>query len=171
MALVDHVLDKVLRQAVGIVQRNASSPATMPFAGRRAFEHVFQTRQAAGEDRIEALLLAADHLYHRLAAGTQLRTCLAELCDHRIREAVQNRRRRAEPLTVPHRPPHDLAEHVAAFLVRRDDAISDEKGASICWWSSNQHRMEMSPGSMVPRCTAPVSAPMAPRIGVKRSVS
>ena len=45
----------------------------------------------------------------------------------RIDQRVEERLVHAEPLAVPHRAPHDLAQDVAAPLVRRHDAVRDEE--------------------------------------------
>ncbi len=46
----------------------------------------------------------------------------------------------AEFLAVPHRAPHDLAEHIAAPLVRRGHAVADEEGHGAQMVGDDAHR-------------------------------
>ncbi len=58
---------------------------------------------------------------------SQLRIRVAHLGDDDVDERVEERLGEAELLAVPHRAPHDLAQHVAAPFVRRHDAVGDEE--------------------------------------------
>ena len=75
-----------------------------------------------------------------------------------------------ELLAVPHRAPHDLAQHVAAPFVRRHDAVGDEERHRAQVVGDHAHRDVRRPSS-VAGMRRPARAPIASRIGVNRSVS
>ena len=63
----------------------------------------------------------------RVAVRSQLGIGVAHLADDDVDELVQERLGDAELHAVAHRAAHDLAQHVAAELVRRDHAVGDKE--------------------------------------------
>ena len=67
--VLDHVLDEVERQPVCVVQAERDVAGEHAVARGRAFEHLLEPGQPAGQHRVEAVLLAPDDLHDRLASG------------------------------------------------------------------------------------------------------
>ena len=76
--------------------------------------------------------------------------------------------REPELLAVPHRAAHDLAQHVAAPLVRRDDAVGDEERHRAQVVGDHAHRDVGRVVRSSPRVLPPARSPIAARIGVNR---
>ena len=71
--------------------------------------------------------------------------------DGRVDERGRDELARAEPVGVAHRAPDDAAQHVAALLVARHDAVGDEEGhrAGVLGQDAQRHvacRRRGSPG-------------------------
>ncbi len=125
---LDRVFDEVDRQPVRVVQAERDVAGEDPAAGRGALERFLEPWQPSGQHGIETILLAADDLHDCLTSGSQLGVGIAVVTNQRIDERVEKRLGHPEVLPVAHRATHDLAQHVAAVLVRRDDAVGDEEG-------------------------------------------
>ena len=74
------------------------------------------------------------------AVGREFRVGLAHFLDDDANQLMQERLGQAEVLAVAHRPPHDLAQHVAAFFVRRNHAVGDEECGRPDVVGDNPHR-------------------------------
>ncbi len=139
---------------------------------RHAVEQVFELGQARGEHGVEPFLLGADGADDRVTVARQFRIGGAHLADDRVDQVEQHRLGEPELLAVPHRPPHDLAQHVAAPLVRRHHAVGDEEGHRAQVIGDDAHRdVRMGERSMAAVYLRPARSPMAARMGVNRSVS
>ena len=135
------VLDEVARHAVGVVELERLVAGD--HAARRAAccSIISSSRgRPPAEHRVEALFLAADHLHDGVAAGHQLGIGGAHLGDQHVDQPVEERSLEAEPAAVAHRPAHDLAQHVAAPLVRRHDAVGDQEGHRAHVVGDHPHR-------------------------------
>ncbi len=106
---------------------NASSPGTTPRAGRGAIEDVLEAGKPGGQHGVEPILLASDDAHDVVASRAKLRVRVSHLGDDDIDERVEHRLGKAELLAVPHRAAHDLAQHVAAPLIRGGDTVGDEE--------------------------------------------
>ena len=110
-------------------------------------------------------------LHDRVAVRLQLRIRVAHLARRDVDQRVEERLGEAELLAVPHRAPHDLAQHVAAPFVRRHDAVGDQERHRAQVVGDDAHR---DVGRVVDRRAVACArrARRSPsRIGVKRSVS
>ena len=121
------ILDEILRQAICVVQleRLVAGHDFRPL--RRPLEHLLQPRQAAGQHRAEALLLAPDHLDDGVASRLQLRIGAAHLAHQHVDQRVEERLVQPQLAAVAHRAAHDLAQHVAAPFVRGDHTVGDQE--------------------------------------------
>ena len=100
----------------------ASSPVISPLRGR-----LLEDLHAALERLGEALLLGGEHLRDLARCSLELRIRVAHLLDHGLGEPGQERRLHADPQPVLRGAADDAAQHVAAALVRRRDAVADEE--------------------------------------------
>ena len=83
--------------------------------------------QAAAQRLEEALLLEAHGLLDHAFAANQFGIGLAHFRDQRRHDAVDHRLAGAEQGRVAHGAAHDAAQHIAAALVGRQDAVGDEE--------------------------------------------
>ena len=127
------VLDEVERHAVGVVQPERGVAGDHLRARLRLGERRFQAGQAVAQHPVELLLLAAHDRGNDVAVGVQLRIRAFHLADHHAGQLVQERLGQAKLLAVPHRPAHDLAQHVAPPFVGGDYAVGDQErhGAQV----------------------------------------
>ncbi len=82
---------------------------------------------ALAKRRAETLFLAGDDAVDELAVFDDLGIGRAHELDHAVDEAHEERVLDAEQPPVTHRPAQEAAQHVAAALVARDDAVGDEE--------------------------------------------
>ena len=76
----------------------------------------------------ERLLLGREPHVDRPGLRVQLGVARAHELAHDGGEAGQERALDADPAALQHRAPHEAAQHVAAVLVGRDDAVGDQEG-------------------------------------------
>ena len=122
---------RVLDEVVGDTER------VVQLEGRVAAEHLrgverlrdlrLKAWQAVLQHRVEAVLFGGDGLGDRLLVGAQVGIGVAHLAHEHRNHLVQERLGEPEVLPVAHCAPHDLAQHIAAPLVRRDDTVADEE--------------------------------------------
>ena len=151
--------------------RKASSPGTgVPAAAARS-----STSSSRGRPAVSTASNRSSSLRTTWTMASrfclELRIGVAHLGDDDVDQRVEDGLGEAELLAVPHRPAHDLAQHVAAPFVRRHDAVGDEERHRAQVIRDDAHRhvgrvVDASPRSAVRR-----AAPIASRIGVNRSVS
>ena len=133
-----HILDEVQGQPEGVVQAEDLLPGQYAAVGLR--QRRLEAGQTVGQHRVEPVLLGPHHSGYRLAAGPELGIRASHLAGHHVDEAVQERAGHAQLLAVAHRAPHDLAQHVAAPLVRGHDAVADEEGHRAQVVGDDPHR-------------------------------
>ena len=128
-ALLGRELEReVEREAVGVVQQERLLGADALLARvARAGDHVVEQPHALVERAVERLLLVAQPHLDRLALLVQLGVRGAHRLAHDLREARQEARLDADPAALHDRAPHQPAQHVAAVLVGRHDAVGDEE--------------------------------------------
>ena len=102
----------------------ATSPGTS--AGSLG-EGLLEQRDAAGEGGAEAALLALDDAEHEVAVGGEVGVGVAHRVDARRDEAREGGVLHAEEVGEAHGPADEAAQHVAAVLVARDDAVVHEE--------------------------------------------
>ena len=127
-SVLDHVLDEIARQAVGVVQLEGLVAGHNGTGCGRAVQHLLEAGEPIGQHGDESLLLAADDLHHGVAPGLELGIRVTELADQRVDQRVEERLGNAQAFPVAHGAPHDFAQDVAAPLVGRHDAVGDEEG-------------------------------------------
>ena len=139
-------------------------------AGRGALERVLEPRQARRQHGVEPLFLAAHRADDVVLVGDELRIGVAHLADDDRHQRVEHRLGESELLSVPHRPAHDLAQHVAAPFVGRHDPVGDEKGHRAHVVGDDAHG---DVGRIADaRAVGPARlSPIASSSGVNRSVS
>ena len=144
------VLDEVARQPVGVVQLERLRRRRRPRSPRAACSSTSSSRgQTFGQHRAEALFFARDDLHDRVAVRAfSSGIGVAHLAHDARRRACAGTARSAELAAVPHRPPHDLAQHVAAPFVRRHHAVGDQEGRRADVIGDDAHRHVG--GSIVP---------------------
>ena len=126
-ACAERVLGQIERKAVGVVKLEGGFAGQHP-AGTERPRLVLEDREAARERRAEARLLELESFGDQRLGAHQLGVGLAHLAGQRRNEAPHQRIARPEQLGVAHRAAHDAPQHVAAALVRRQDAVGDEEG-------------------------------------------
>ena len=127
------ILDEVERDAVRVVQPERGVAGDEARARLRRGERRFQARQAVDQYLVELFLLAPHRRGDRLAVRLEFRIGMAHLGDDDGGEFVQERLVDPQLLSMTHRTPHDLSQHVPAPFVGGDDAVRNEK----------RHRAEM----------------------------
>ena len=126
--LAGEVLREIERDTERVVEAEHRVARHDRSAGRLdAVQQFLEAGQPAREHRIEPVLLGADGTNDRVALADELRIARAHLAHDDVDECVQERLAETELLPVTHRSPHDLAQHVATPLVRRQDAVRDEE--------------------------------------------
>ena len=121
------VLDEVHRQPVGVVE--PEHLVAGDHAARRP------TRSSSSSSRGSPAVSTASNrssslattLRHVRVAGPRAPGRHRPSGRRARRRAVEERLRQPEAVAVTHRAPHDLAEHVAAPLVGRHDAVGDQE--------------------------------------------
>ncbi len=133
LTLPGEVFHEIERNAQRVVQPESVLARHDAAAGRGTIEDLLQSGKPGGQHGVESILLASDDAHDVVAPGAKLGVGVAHLGDDDIDERVQHRLGEAELLAVTHRAPHDLAQHVAAPLVRGDDPVGDEErhGAEV----------------------------------------
>ena len=123
------VLGQVEREAKSVVEAEGDLAGERR-AGRELRGLVLEQAQAALEGAAEAGLLELEHLGDQRLGAHQLGKGLAHLVDQHRHDAPEQRLLGAEQLGVAHAAAHDPAQHVAAPLVGRHDAVGDQEGAA-----------------------------------------
>ena len=95
---------------------------------------------AAVERAAEALLLGADPAHDRVALGRQRRVDRREHLDRALGEAAEVGRLEAEHAPLVDGAAHDPPQHVAAALVRGDDAVGDQLDRAADVVGDDPHR-------------------------------
>ena len=117
------------REAVGVVQPEGIVGGDRCAAlGSRPLDHVVEQRRARLQRRREALLLGLEQPPDIVAVLAERGMELAQLLDHEILQAAEERARETDARAVLHGTPDDPAQDVAAALVRRHDAVGREHG-------------------------------------------
>ena len=122
----DGVLGEIEGKAVGVVQLEGYVPrqhAAVAEAGRRLLEQ----GHAAAEGGAEAHLFLAQGVDDHRFGPAQFRIGAAHLGHQRGHEPVHQRLLGPQQVGVAHRPAHDPADHIAAALVGRTDAVGDQE--------------------------------------------
>ena len=140
MALGCRVFDELHRQAVRVVQPEDVLASQGPGRGRLV-EQVLEAGEPGSQHGLEPALFAGHHLGHVLVAGLQLRVRVAHLGHQHVDKRAQERLGEAQAVPVAHGPAHDLAQHVAAPLVRRHHAVRDQErhGAGMVGDDAGRH--------------------------------
>ena len=97
--------------------------------GVRSLRLVDELRQQVGaavERAPEALLLVGDPPHDAVALGLEVRIRARHQLDHPLSEAAEIRGLEPEHSALLDRAPHDPPQHVAAVLVRGNDAVGDQ---------------------------------------------
>ncbi len=139
-ALRRGVFDEVLREAVRIVQ--AERVFALEDAGLgRLIEQLLEAGQPFGQHGLESDFFGLDDLRHVIVAGSQLGVGVAHLADEHVDQPAQEGLRQPEVMGVAHRTPHDLAQHVPAPFIGRQDAVGDEErhGAGVVGNDPGRH--------------------------------
>ena len=106
---------------------NATRPSSVPPEPARRGELGLEEAHALSQRRAEALFLAADDADDQLAVLDDLGVRRAHQLDHALDEPAEEGLLDAEEPTVTHRAAQQPAQHVAAALVARDDAVGDQE--------------------------------------------
>ena len=115
-------------EAVGVVQREGDATVeNRRLAGQRR-KLGLEVGHARAQRRGEPLLLGGDDALDEVAVGHELGVDPAHLLDDVRDEPVEKRVLHAEQTPVTHRPAEQPAQHVAASLVRGQDAVRDHEG-------------------------------------------
>ena len=114
-----------------------------------ATEHAVEQLEAARQRLAEALLLAAHDAEHELVLLHDLGVRPAHDVDGRVDQRGRDELLGAEQERVTHRAPDDAAQHVAALLVRRHDAVGDEERhrATVLGEDAQRHVGARYPGT------------------------
>ena len=123
------VLGQVEREAESVVELERDL-AGQRRAGRQLAGLLLEQPQAALERAAEAGLLELQHLGDQRLGAHQLGEGLAHLVEQHRHHPPQQRLAGAQQLGVAHAAAHDPAQHVAAALVGRHDAVGDQEGAA-----------------------------------------
>ena len=123
----ERVLGEVEREAEGVVEAEGDL-AGERLARAQAAGLLLEEAQAALQRAAEAGLLQAQHLGDQALGPDQLGEGLAHLGHEHRHHAPQHGLARTQELGVAHAAAHDPAQHVAAALVGRHDAVGDQEG-------------------------------------------
>ena len=126
VSLAKRVLGQVEREAEGVVEAEGGVAGQRRALGQ-ALELVVEDAQAAVERGLEAGLLVEQRLLDQRLGARQLGKGAAHLRDERRDETPHHRVLRPEQVGVAHGAAHDPAQHVAAALVRGQDAVGDQE--------------------------------------------
>src|SRR5207247_4439859 len=121
-------LTALFRELDGQLDREAERRGKQErvLAGDRALAgELLELLQAAGERLAEALLLEPHDVLDLLRVVPELRVSVAHLLDDDAAEAIHTVE--TDALAVLHRTPDDPAADVAPSLIRRRDAVRDQK--------------------------------------------
>ena len=106
----------------------ATTPSSIAPLASNGGELGLEEAHALAQRGAEALLLAGDDLRDELAVLDDLGVRLAHELDDALDEADEERVLDAEKTPVAHRAAQQAAQHVAAALVAREDAVGDQEG-------------------------------------------
>ena len=140
-ALGDELAGQVVGESIGVVELEGilgGDPRRACVSGLA--EQPIEELAAAIERVAEALLLVVDPAHDRLALGAQCRVGGGQQLDRTLGEAPQVGRLEAEHPALVDRPAHDPAQHVAAALVRGDDAVGDQLDRAADVIGDDPHR-------------------------------
>ena len=120
------VLRQIEGEAVGVIEleRDLAGQRLLVAELRRL---LFEQAQTAAQHALEPRLLVAKRLGDQRARPAELGIGLAHLALQRGHQLPQQRLVAPHHMRVAHGAPHDAAEDVSAALVRRQDAIGDQK--------------------------------------------
>src|SRR5574337_697774 len=126
-ARTQRVLGQIERKAISVVEAKGRL-AGEHAARRQRLRLLLQDRKAARERGAKARLLELHALGDQRLGANEFRIGLAHLAGERRDETPHERVPRAEQLGVAHGAAHDAPEHIAAPLVRGQNAVRDQKG-------------------------------------------
>ena len=161
----ERVLGEVEREAERVVETEGDL-AGEGLAGAEAAGLLLQEPQAPLQRAAEAGLLQAQHLGDQAFGPDQLGEGLAHLSHKDGHHAPQHGLAGTQELGVTHAAAHDPAQHIAAALVGRHDAVGDQEGGGAQVVGDHLVR-----GLALPSALVPVSASEAPISARKRSIS
>ncbi len=126
--LREQLLGQVVGEPVGVVQAEGV-PRLDPGGplALRPLDQLVEHLRAAVEGAAEALLLVAGPAPHRLSLRRQLRVGRRQEVQGAVGELIEEGRLQSQRPAAVDRAAHDPAEHVAALLVRGDDAVGDQR--------------------------------------------
>ena len=140
-ALGDQLAGQVVGEAVGVVELEGVLGGDPRGAGgERVGDQPVEELAAAVEGAAEALLLGADPAHDRLPLRRQRRVDGGEQLDRPLGEAAEVGRFEAEDAALVDGPAHDPPQHVAAALVRGDDAVADQLDRAADVVGDDPHR-------------------------------
>ena len=125
-ALAGDVRGQVDRKTVGVIQTESVGARDH---ARGAAGHLVKDPHAGVQGLGKALLLGQQRAVDQLALGDQFRVGLAHRLDQRRQHGVEERLLLAQHPAVAQGPADDPAQHIAAALVGRQDAIDDQEAA------------------------------------------
>ena len=91
-------------------------------------DDVFELLQADGDHRGEALFFGPDDARDVVARVDQIRIGFLHESTTKPESSIEERSFESEQRSLADSAPHDLAQHVAAAFIRRNDAVADQKG-------------------------------------------
>ena len=156
-ARAQRILGEIERKAVGIVQLERGLAGQLAACGE-VRGRLLKQAQAALERALKARLLQLQDLGDQRLRAHQLGERLAHLGDQHRHQAPHQRLLGAQHVGVAHRAAHDPAQHVAAPIVRRHDAVGDQERAGAQVIGDHLVRRPVRAGRA--RCR---SAPRSPR--------
>jgi len=120
---------EVEREAIRIPQMEGPIAGDDGFAVCTKLRHqVVEDAEAGRERTLEALFLVGDGLLDEALLGAQVGVVPAHLLDHRGRYIRQERLVEPNQLAKAGGAAQDHAQHIAAALIARQDAVADEEG-------------------------------------------
>ena len=124
--LAQRILRQIKRKAVSVIKLERRRPRQI---GPRchAPQLVIQQLQPALQRGFEPRLLQPQRLFDQGLRPAQFRIGRPHLLHQSRHQPVHHRILRAQHMRVPHSPPHDPPQHIAAPLVRRHHPIGDQK--------------------------------------------
>ncbi len=123
-----HVAHDVHREPVSVVELEDRSPRHLgPASGLELSEGLVQELQARVERVQKAHFLVADDVGNERVGFGQLGIGRLHDAEHDLGRVVQEGLGEADVAAVPDGPAHDAPQHVAAALVRGQDAVADQE--------------------------------------------
>ena len=125
-ALSQGVLRQIKREAIGVVELESCFAVELVACFKRS-RSLAEQKEAALQRSAEACLLQLQRLGDQRLGPHQFGKSKAHFMDQRRHQAEHQGITRAEQLQMPHGASHDAAQHIAAPLVRRQNAVGDQE--------------------------------------------